>query len=45
MMPLEGERPGLELIVRLEHCSHLHEAHIEHDPAGCPVCVSLPRAS
>ena len=47
MMPLEGERAGLELIVRLENCSHLHEAHIPHDPVTCVVCVDhndLPKA-
>lgn len=42
MMPLEGERPGLELVVLLENCSHLHQAHISHDPHQCPVCTDQP---
>ena len=41
-MPLEGERPGLELVVQLENCSHLHQEHISHDPTACPICADAP---
>lgn len=41
MMPLEGERAGLELIVRLENCSHLHQEHISHDASACPICADV----
>lgn len=44
MMPLEGERPGLELIVLLENCSHLHQAHIEHHALACPICLPSTRS-